>query len=246
MVKIPNALAVALGLAAASTASAMSAEELIAKNIEARGGLEKIQAIDALRATGRLVFAQGDFSIEMSYLNLVRAGAGCRSEVSLQGLTAITAYDGKTGWAISPFQGRRDPERMSADDAKSLEYCADLDGPLVDWQAKGHRVEYQGTEDVDGTEAHKLKVTLKNGDVQTMYFDPDYFLEIRSLVQTTVRGVKQEQETDVGNYERVNGVYLPFSMESGPKGEPKSQKIEIESIDAGVEIDPAQFAFPTR
>jgi len=246
MMKILNLFAAGLCLAAASAASAMSAEELIAKNIEARGGLEKIQAIDAIRATGRMVFAEGDFSIELAYLNLVRAGAGCRSEISLQGLTAITAYDGTTGWNISPFQGRRDPERMSADDAKSLEYCADLDGPLVDWQAKGHKVEYQGTEDVDGTEAHKLKVTMKNGIVQTMYFDPDYFLEIRSLVQTTVRGVKQEQETDVGNYERVNGVYLPFSMESGPKGGPKSQKIEIESIDAGVEIDPAQFAFPTR
>jgi hypothetical protein len=79
-----------------------------------------------------------------------------------------------------------------------------------------------------------------------MYFDPDYFLEIRSLMQTTVRGVKQEQETDVGNYERINGVYLPFSIESGPKGGPKSQKVEIEKIEAGVEIDPAQFAFPTR
>jgi hypothetical protein len=244
--KILNALAAGFCLAAASTASAMNAEELIAKNIEARGGLEKIQAIDAVRASGRMVYAEGDFSIEMAYLNLVRADAGCRTEIALQGLTAITAYDGGTGWNVSPFQGRRDPERMSTDDAKSLEYCADLDGPLVDWQAKGHQVEYQGTEDVDGTEAHKLKVTLKNGDVQTMYFDRDYFLEIRSLMQTTVRGVKQEQETDVGNYERVNGVYLPFSIESGPKGGPKSQKVEIEKIEAGVEIDPAQFAFPTR
>jgi outer membrane lipoprotein-sorting protein len=117
---------------------------------------------------------------------------------------------------------------------------------LVDWQAKGHKVEYQGTEDVDGTEAHKLKVTLKNGNVQTMYFDPDYFLEIRTISQTTVRGVKQEQETDVGNYELVDGVYMPFSVESGPKGGPKSQKVQIEKIETGVAIDPAQFAFPAR
>lgn len=238
------ALAVALGLG--TPVGAMTADELIAKNLEARGGVEKIKAIDALHATGRMVFAQGDFSIELGYNNVVGAGAGCRTEVSLQGLTAITAYDGKTGWSVSPFQGRRDPERMAADDAKALEYCADLDGPLVDWQAKGHKVEYQGTEDVDGTEAHKLKVTLANGDIQTIYFDPDYFLEIRTLSQTTVRGVKQEQETDVGNYELVAGVYMPFSIESGPKGGAKSQKIQIEKIETGVEIDAAQFAFPTR
>jgi hypothetical protein len=230
----------------ASPAGAMTADELIAKNLEARGGVERIKAVDAMRASGRMVFAQGDFSLELGYSNLVGAGAGCRTEISLQGLTAITAWDGKTGWNVSPFQGRRDPERMSADDAKALEYCADIDGPLVDWQAKGHKVEYQGTEDVDGTEAHKLKVTLANGNLQTLYFDPDYFLEIRTVSQTTVRGVKQEQETDIGNYERVAGVFMPYSIESGPKGGPKSQKIQIDRIETGVEIDPAQFAFPAR
>ncbi len=233
-------------LFAASAASAMTADELIAKNIEARGGLTRIKAVDAIRASGRMMFARGDFSVELAYTNLVRADTGCRTELSLQGLTAITAWDGSSGWSISPFQGRRDPERMSADEAKALEYCADLDGPLVDWRAKGHNVEYQGTEDVDGTEAHKLKVTLKNGNVQTIYLDPDYFLEIRTITQTTVRGVKQEQETDVGNYELVDGVYMPFSIESGPKGGPRAQKIQIEKIETGVTIDPAQFAFPAR
>ena len=244
--KILTTLAAGVCLAASSAVSAMTADELIARNSEARGGLAKIHAVDAVRATGRMVFVQGDFSIELAYTNLVRAESGCRSEVSLQGLTAITAYANGVGWNVSPFQGRRDPERMSADDAKALEYCADLDGPLVDWRAKGHKVEYQGTEDVDGTEAHKLKVTLKNGNVQTIYFDPDYFLQIRTITQTTVRGVKQEQEVDVGNYELVDGVYMPYSIESGPKGGAKNQKIEIEKIETGIEIDPAQFAFPAR
>jgi hypothetical protein len=245
-VKIVTMLVAGVCLTAASAVPAMTANELIAKNSEARGGIAKIQAVDAIRATGRMVFSQGDFSLELTYANLVRVGAGCRTEVSLQGLTAITAYGDGVGWNVSPFQGRRDPERMSADDAKALEYCADLDGPLVDWQAKGHQVEYQGTEDVDGTEAHKLKVTLKNGNVQTVYFDPDHFLQIRTITQTTVRGVKQEQEVDTGNYELVDGVYMPFSIESGAKGGAKTQKIEIEKIEAGVDVDPAQFAFPAR
>lgn len=244
--KILTTFAAGACLFATSAASAMTADELIARAIAARGGLAKIQAVDSLRSTGKLVFAQGDFSVELAYVNLAAAAAGCRTEVSLQGLTAITAFGEGIGWTVSPFQGRLEPERMAADDAKALEYCADLDGPLVDWRTKGHKVEYQGTEDVDGTEAHKLKVTLANGDIQTMYFDPDYFLEIRTVSQTTVRGVKQEQETDVGNYELVDGVYMPFAIESGPKGGPKTQKVQIERIETGVEIDPAQFAFPVR
>ncbi|MCE3002807.1 MAG: hypothetical protein LW860_08940 [Xanthomonadaceae bacterium] len=233
-------------LLGSGAACAQTVDELVAKHVEARGGLAAIQAMKSTRATGRMNFSGGDFSVELGYAGTVLGGVGCRSEVSLQGLTAITAFDGKEGWNISPFQGRRDPERMSAEDAKSLEYCADLAGPLVDWKAKGHQVDYLGTEDVDGTEAHKLKVTLANGNVQFVYLDPDYFLEIRTLSQSTVRGVKQEQETDVGNYEQVAGVWIPFSIESGPKGGPKGQKITLDKVEANVDIDPAQFAFPAK
>jgi hypothetical protein len=235
-----------LCLAAGGAVSAQSVDELVAKNIAARGGLDKIKAITSTRSSGKMMFSAGDFSLEMGFTGQVRGGAGCRTEVSLQGLTAVTAYDGKEGWSISPFQGRRDPERMAADDAKGLQYCADLAGPLVDAAAKGHKVEYQGTEDVDGTEAHKLKISLANGDTQYVWLDPDYFLEIRTLSQTTIRGVQQEQESDVGNYELVDGVYMPFSVESGPKGGPKGQKITLDKIEANVEIDPAQFAFPSK
>src|SRR6202008_3813539 len=113
------------------------------------------------------------------------------------------------------------PEKMSGDEIKGLQLNADIDGPLIDYKAKGNTVEYLGTEDVDGTDAHKLKVTLKNGDVRFVYLDPDYFLEIRTLDQTRIRGAEQEEESDIGEYEQVNGVYIPFSIETGPKGEPK-------------------------
>jgi hypothetical protein len=237
--------AVALALGATSVAHAVGVDELVSKNIEARGGLERLKAITSMRTTGKMIFAQGDFSIELGYAGSVLGGQGCRTEVSLQGMTAVTAYDGKEAWSISPFQGRKDPERMAAEDAKSLQYCDDIAGPLVDWKAKGHKVEYLGTEDVDGTEAHKLKVTLANGTVQFLFLDPDYFLEIRTLTQTTVRGVQQEQESDIGNYELVEGVYVPFSIESGPKGGPKAQKISIERVEANIAVDARQFAFPS-
>jgi hypothetical protein len=237
------AAAILLG-ALASNASALTVDELVSKNIEARGGIDAIRAIQSIKASGRMNFSGGDFSVDLGFVAMNERDAKVRSEATIQGLTQITAYDGKEAWTINPFQGRRDPERMSAEDAKSLEVQADIDGPLVDWRQKGHQVEYLGTEDMDGTEAHKLKVTLKNGDIQYRYLDPDYFLEILVVNQTRRRGVESEFETEMGNYEKVGGVYMPFAMESGPKGGRRGQKITIEKAEVNVDIDDSQFAFP--
>ena len=85
---------------------------------------------------------------------------------------------------------------------------------------------------------------MKDGDVKYYYFDPDYFLEIRVVTQRKVRGTEQEFESDLGNYEQVAGVYMPFSIESGPKGGPKGQKVTIESVKVNEAVDDAKFAFP--
>lgn len=225
-------------------ARGMTVEELVTKSIQAKGGLDKIKAIQSMRMTGQLKISGDSFSLDMKYLQLNQRGGFYRNEASLQGLTAITAYDGKEGWTLSPFEGRREPEKMSADQKKNLEEESDFDGPLVDYQTKGHQLELLGREDVDGTDAYKLKVTLKNGDVKYIYLDPDYFLEIRTLSQSKVRGVEVEQETDLGNYEQVNGIYMPFSIESGSKGGPKSQKITIERVEVNVDLDDKLFHFP--
>jgi outer membrane lipoprotein-sorting protein len=236
-------LVMGASLIAAAAANGITADELIAKNIEARGGMDKIHAIHSLRETGKLRF--GGSSTEMGFTNLLKKPGMLRQEFAYQGLVSITSYDGTEGWQIRPFRGRKDPEKLDADDVKTTQTEADLEGPLVDYKSKGHSVEYQGTEDVDGTEAHKLRVTLKNGDVRYIYLDPDYFLEIRYRDRTTIRGVQEEYETDLGNYEKVNGVYFPFSLETGRPGEEKSQKIEIEKAEANVDIPDTVFHFPT-
>jgi len=227
-------------------ASAISVDELVAKNLQAKGGIEAIHAINSLDLQGRMQFSGGSFSLELGFHQMTKRGVGYRNEAALQGLTAITAYDGKDAWQVQPFQGRLDPEKLAKDQAKSLAQQADIDGPLVDWKAKGHHLEYLGTEDVDGTPAHKLKVTLADGDTQFIYLDPDYFLEIRISTVSTQRGVEYEQESDVGNYEQVAGVFVPFAIESGPKGQPKGQKITIDNAVANGTMDDSLFAFPTN
>jgi outer membrane lipoprotein-sorting protein len=206
--------------------------------------MEKIRAIQSLRTSGKILASEGGLSFELGYTQMIKRPGMVRMEVSLQGLTQVRAYDGNVGWQIQPFEGRLVPEKLSADDVKGLKLIADLDGPLVDYEAKGSRVEYLGTEDVDGTDAHKLRVTLKDGDVLYIYLDPDYFLEIRTIVQMKMRGAEVVEEEDLGNYEQVDGVMLPFSVESGRKGQPKDTKITVEKAQTNPALDTKLFQFP--
>jgi hypothetical protein len=218
-------------------------DELVAKNIEAKGGATALHGLQSMRLTGKLLVQFGD-QIELAYLQIKKRADEVRTEASLQGMTQIQAYDGKEGWTVSPFFGRKDPERMSADDVKALIENSEIDGPLVDWQTKGSSVEYVGTEDVDGTPAHKLKVVRKNGDVSFVYLDPDHFLEIRILTERTRHGAQEEEETDLGDYEKAGGVLVPTSIEFGRKGAPDKQKIVIDKVEANVPVDDDIFHFP--
>jgi hypothetical protein len=223
--------------------NAPSVDELVFKNVEAKGGADALKALQSLRLTGKLLVNQGQ--LELAYLQIRKRPDEVRTDASLQGMTQIEAYDGKEGWKVSPFFGRKDPERMSADDVKPLMEDAEIDGPLVDWKAKGSTVEYLGTEDVDGTLAHKLKVVRKNGDVSFVYLDPDHFLEIRVVTQRIRHGAHEEVETDLGDYEKAAGVFVPTSIESGRKGAPDKQRIIIDKVEANVPVDDAIFHFPT-
>jgi len=226
----------------AVSAQAMTADELVGKNVTARGGLDSLQAIKSLRLSGKMIL--GGFGAEIDAVQIYKRPGAYRFEGTLQGMTMVQSYDGKEAWRISPFQGRKDPERTSADDAKELAEQADFDGSWVNAGAKGNKLDYLGTEDVDGTEAHKLKVTLANGDVEYVYFDPDAFLVIRTLKQRTVRGVELREETDYSDYEKVNGTFVAFSTSSGAAGDTQRTKFTVDKADANAAVDDATFAFP--
>ena len=238
-------LVLAAALSAAATPQPLTVDEIVARYVEARGGAEKLAALQTLKVTGRVFFGGGDdFSITAQFAQLLERPNQIRREITLQGLTAIDAYDGKESWSVDPFQGRKDPFRTTADEARGLAQDADFEGALVRWREKGHQIRYLGTEDVDGTPAHKLRIALKDGDVQYVYLDPDYFLEIRRVSQRTVRGSERVSETDFGSYVQVNGVWIPTSVESGKKGGPKTQRFTLETAEGNVPADDAVFRFP--
>ncbi|HEY0745463.1 MAG TPA: hypothetical protein VGD63_02090 [Steroidobacteraceae bacterium] len=229
---------------AALAAPTPALDDLVAKNIQARGGVAALHAMHSLTLRGKLLVNDDQF--ELGFVQTVERPSNIRVEATIQGLTQVQAYNGTIGWQINPFQGRKDPERMSTDDIKSLtETVADFDGSLVDWQKKGNKLEYLGTEDVDGTQAHKIKLTRQNGDIEYVYLDPDHYLEIRLLSQRTEHGVTVETETDLGDYEKIQGVFVPFSVESGRKGSSDRQKLIVNSAKVNSQTDNSLFNLPS-
>lgn len=233
-------LSVVVALVLAPAVLAQTVDEIIAKNIEARGGMNKIQSVQTVRAIGKMEFGP----MEAPGIFMQKRPDMVRLDFTIQGLTATQAYDGKSGWAIMPFTGKKDPEAMTADDTKEMQEEADIDGPLVDYKAKGNQVELVGKEKVEGTDAYKLKVTLKNGDVKYIYLDTDSGLEIKEESKRMVRGTEQETETSLSDYREVNGLMFPFATESSIKGSPQKQKLAIEKIEVNVPVEDATFKMP--
>ena len=221
---------------------AQTADELVAKNIEAKGGMDKIKAIKTVRWTGKAILPGGFVATvgqANSRPNLVR------ETFSIQGMTGVQAYDGNNGWQIQPFGGRKDPQLMGDDDMRDLLIDSDLDGPMVNYKEKGNTVEYLGHDVVDGDDALRLKVTLKNGDILYYYLDPDTYLEIRRETQEFIRGSVRESASELGSYKPVAGVMFPFSIAAGPKNDPTQwQTISVEKIEVNVPIDNSEFAVP--
>ena len=223
-----------------SFAGAQTVDEVIAKNIQAHGGLDKLKEVKTLRISGK--FSQGPF--RAGFVQENKRPEKVREEALIQGLVQIQAYDGKTGWQVSPFGGRRDAELMSQDDVKSLVVDADIDGPLVDYKGKGHKAELVGHDSVEGTDCFKVRLTLKNGDVRLYFFDADSFLEIKMENQSTIRGAVQFTENFYGDYEQVNGIYYPFAFENGEKGSTNRAKFTVEKVEQNLPLDDSLFSMP--
>ncbi len=228
----------AIGLVVA--ASAQTADELIAKNLEARGGLQKIQAIQSMRLTGTL--SVGDAAMP-SVIEVKRPNK-TRWEFTVNGQTAVQAFDGTTAWAVAPFAGKPEPERMSAEDSKDMELQADMDGPLVNYREKGHRVELMGLEKIGGRDAWRLKVTLRNADVRDVYLDLKTHLQMITVAHRMVQGKPAEIETELGDYREVGGVQLPHSFETRARGVAEKQSLRFEKIELNVPIGDARFRMP--
>lgn len=228
---------------AAVAAGAQTADDIVNRYIQAMGGRAKLAAIQTVRATGRF---NGGGGFEADVVDEAKRGNKVRHEFMIQGFTAVQAYDGKNGWRINPFGGKKDAEAMGEDQLKQIAEESDFGGPLIDYVAKGHKIEFVGREDFEGSDAFKLKVTLSNGTVKHYFLDVDYYIPIKVETTQIIRGTEVEFEEILGNYKQVDGVYFPFSVESGAKGSQNRQVVTYSKIEVNVPIDDARFAMPVK
>jgi hypothetical protein len=239
-------LILVLEVPAALAQDAVTADQLVARNLEARGGADRLESLKSVQFNGTVTFP-GDFKLDYKEIR-ARGAAGpdkVRVDAALQGLTVVSAYDGRTGWRINPFEGRRDAERMSEDEARSQADSGSLAGPLLAARAEGARVSYLGREDFDGTETYKLKVVQKDGDEFVYLIDPDTWLEIKVIETRRLRGSPQVTETELGDYEPVGGVMFPMSVESWQARSPgERQRLMLASAVANPPAPDALFVMP--
>jgi outer membrane lipoprotein-sorting protein len=237
--RLPKILAI-LALAAAP-AAAESLETVLDRHFEALGGREQIAAVKSAKMVARQVFGPQEVPATIYWMRPDKV----RVEFSLQGMTGIQAYDGKTGWMVMPFLGKNDPEEMTGDDLKDIIEQADMiDGPLFNWQEKGHKVELLGEEAIEGTPAWKLRLERKNGDVSTIWLDKDAYVQIKSEGKRKRGDQEIELETSFGDYKEVGALVFPHAIESKPKGAPQGATITIDTIELDPALDAAIFAMP--
>ena len=224
----------------AAPTAAQTVDEVIARSFEARGGLDRLKAIQAIRVTGWM--SMGPTKARM-VIERKRPGR-FRTELTVQGALAVQAWDGVTAWGIPPM-GSGQPELLPAEAAKAMAAEADVDGPLVDYRAKGHQVALLGKEKVDGADAYKIEVRKPDGAVEYHFLDARSYLTVRIEGKRTIRGASIEGESILGDYREAGGVLWPFSIRSGARGSPEKQTLTVDKVEVDPDLDDARFKMPS-
>ncbi len=276
----------ALSAAAAPAQANLSAAEIISKNVAARGGLQAWRAVKTMSLSGKMgaggnqrqtlqIPTQGQAAVvsakseqaelpsrrvEEVYLPFLMDLARPRKmhfELDFNGQKALQVYDGVNGWKLRPYLNRLEVEPYTADEAKIAATQADLDGPLIDYAAKGTQVALDGTEKVEGRDTYKLKLTQKSGDVSYVWVDAQTFLETKVSGQPRrLDGTDHPVEVYYRDYRNVSGLQIPFVLEThvdpvaktatGLRDTPvPPEKTVIEKVVINPEFDAGVFAKPT-
>lgn len=202
-----------------------SLDWILARHFSARGGLSRIKAIQGLTSSGSI--RVGGMSLA---LHIQNPRGSFHSETSLDGMTKVESFDGAQGWITDPFTGAPAPTPMSEAQLRQVRLQADFDGPLVDWQAKGHQVSFEGMAPVDGEPAYVLKVRLAGGGTLTSFIHARTFMEVKAINEAVSEGRPIEVETRLSDYRAVDGVMLPFRLAITPRGQADGLVIQFDSV----------------
>lgn len=234
-------IAIPVCLSFAGLVSAQSVDELVAKNLEAKGGAAKINAVTTVKMTGRVTLQGMDapLTIMMKRPNMVI------QEMTIQGQRFVQAFDGERAWMLNPLMGTNGPQELQGTQVELMKDQTDFAGVLADYKSKGHTVELAGSDTVQGKKTHRLKVTRKSGQIQYLDLDVESGLEVRSTTEIDQQGMTVKIESMLSNYRAESGVMMPHTMSSLINGQPMSQ-ITLERVEFGMTIDDAAFKMPPR
>jgi len=225
----------------AAAAPAQTVDEIVARYVAARGGRQALAAVTSVRMIGRAFAGPGRQAIVRR--EIARPGR-IRTEFVFQGTTGVYVWDGSVGWRVSPLDGSLDPQPLSEDAAALSAEQADIDGPLVDWEAKGHKVELVGTATLPGGAVHELRLTLKSGAVRRVFVDAGTGLVVKTESTRRVRGHELVLETFYGDYRETDGVRFARSIETCARGRPQRLRVVVESVETNPILDQARFQVP--
>jgi hypothetical protein len=232
----------ALGcLAVAAGAPAQTVDELVARHVAARGGYEKLKAVQTIKITRTVAtqFSNVKVIIYKKRPSLFRAEqTGPNQPMVPRGINAEAAWD--------TVQGRI-AQRPAPAAAETRDIDGDFDGLLVDWKEKGHTVTLEGTEPLPDGEAYKLKVATRGGAVRYVYLDAKTYLERRQTGMIVLPNNRRENTTlDFSNYKTVDGIQFPFNIDEDRSGPQITQSFATytEKIELNVPMDDTLFATP--
>jgi len=237
-----KSLAVAALVLLPLPAVAQTADDLVKKYLDARGGIDKIKAVQSERVSGHISFAPG---LEGPFLLEFKRPLKLHMEATIQGHYLLRVYDGKSaGWVVNPFAEDTGPQPMSPDDLSTISDESDFDGPLVDYKSKGNQVELAGKDEIDGKPVYKLKLTRKNGDARVYYLDASSFLVVQWDGVTRIEGKDFPIQNFLHDYRPVDGLKFPFEVDTSIAESPQQRKFIIEKVELNLHIDDARFAKP--
>lgn len=214
------------------SSKAQTADEIIAKHIEAIGGTTSWEKIKTLRFEGKMS-AQG---AEVKIIRTQIDKKAVRTDISVMGMNGYSIITEKEGWNYMPFGGMTKPEPMTADDVKSSQDELNIQGDFMTYKSLGKKMEYIGTEDYDGTECHKLKLTDKDGQETTFYLDPETYYIIKQTTKFMADGKENTAVMTFSNYKKLDsGIVYPMTV-GGDWG-----NTEVTSIEVNLTVDESIF-----
>jgi len=205
-------LSIALFVAAIFTVNAQTADEVIAKYITEIGGADKWSKVQSIKIEGQIEVQGIQIPFTMQGLQL----KGMRVDAEFQGNKIIDITTPTKGWAQNPLSGKATLGPISEDELKQKLDDLDIQDPFVDYKTKGSVIESLGKDEEDGNEYFKIKMTTKNGNEKTYFFDTktNLIYKIESIVKQQGQEMKSEQK--LLDYQTTDyGIKMPFKQDQG-------------------------------